>query len=69
MSLLYYMENKNYLTITAIIFSIIFVLHVMRILLGWEAQIGGWMIPLWFSWIGILVSGYLAFAGFKMTKK
>jgi len=40
-------------------------LHVLRIFLGWPAVIGGWTVPMWLSWIGLVVAGGLSY--FRMN--
>ncbi len=62
-------QQKTYFTVVSTIFLIIAVLHLLRIVLGWYAEIGGWSVPIWLSWIALIISGYLAFAGFKLAKK
>ena len=55
------MSRRAYLLITAIIFSLIALLHLVRIVFGWSAVIGGWSVPMWLSWVGIVPvdGGYL----------
>ncbi len=60
------MDKKIYFSTTAAIFLIIAVLHILRILLGWEAVIGGWTVPFWLSWAAIILAGYLSLVGFKL---
>ncbi len=62
------MNTKNYFLVTALIFSVIGVLHLLRIVYVWEAAIGGWMLPMWLSWIALAVAGWLAYHGFKLNK-
>lgn len=47
------------------IFLVIAALHLARILMGWEAGIAGWQIPLWVSWVGVVVAGYLGYQGVR----
>ena len=63
------MDQKTYLGVTAIIFIIISVLHLTRIFTGWEGSIGGWMVPQWISWVAFVVSGFLAYSGFNLSKR
>ena len=58
-----------YITITVAIFTIIAVLHLARIVYGWEAMIGGWEMPMWVSWLAVLVAGGLAVKGWKLRKR
>jgi uncharacterized membrane protein YhaH (DUF805 family) len=57
--------NRNtYLTVTATLFLIVAVVHLLRIILGWHVEIGGLSIPLWVSWLAVLAAGALAYLGF-----
>jgi hypothetical protein len=35
--------------------------------MGWPVDIGDWSVPMWFSWIGLVVAGGLAFFGFRLA--
>ncbi len=35
--------------------------HLVRIYMGWPVMIGDWSVPMWASWIGLVVAGGLAF--------
>ncbi len=63
------MNQKFYLLATAIIFSIIAVLHWARIVLDWNAVIAGWSVPMWLSWVAIVVSVVFAYYGFTFSKR
>jgi hypothetical protein len=54
------MNRKSYLLATAIVFSVIGLLHLLRIILGWEAAIAGWTVPMWLSWLALIVSAAFA---------
>jgi hypothetical protein len=61
--------NRNtYLTVTAALFLIVAIAHLLRIILGWHVEIGGLSIPLWLSWLALLVAGALAYFGFKQKR-
>ncbi len=63
------MSNKNFCLFTGIIFLIIFILHGLRLIYGWEAVIGTFMVPMWLSWVALIIAGILAYQGFKLGKK
>lgn len=64
------MQQKTYLLTVTTIFSIIAVLHILRLILGWPAVIGEWEIPVWLSWVAFIIAGFLAYEGFTFgTKK
>lgn len=54
-----------YMTVSTAIFGLIAVLHLARVLLGWDAAIGGWEVPMWLSWGAVVVAGFLAYTGYK----
>jgi len=63
------MSSKTYFSVTVAFFAIIFILHLARIFTGWEASIGGWMLPQWISWVAVVISGFLAYFGFNLIKR
>jgi len=63
------MTQKLYLRIAGSIFGVISLLHVLRLLLGWQVVIGGQTFPMWLSWIGPFVAAYLSYEGFRMSWK
>jgi hypothetical protein len=52
------------MTVTATLFLVVALMHLLRIIFGWQAEIGGLSIPFWVSWLGVLVAGALAYFGF-----
>jgi hypothetical protein len=61
------LNQTTYNTITATVFLIVALLHLLRIIFGWSAQIGDLNIPLWVSWLGLIVSATLAYFGFRQN--
>lgn len=47
------------------IFLAVATLHALRLFFGWHASIGGWIVPLWVSWAGVFVAGFLAYSAFS----
>ena len=62
------MTHKAFFSATAFIFALVFVLHLLRVIYGWGVTIGGWSVPMWFSWAGVLVAGYLSWTALKAKK-
>ncbi|HXV26904.1 MAG TPA: hypothetical protein VD862_02695 [Candidatus Paceibacterota bacterium] len=52
-----------------IIFGAVSVLHLLRILLGWEFTIASWAVPYWLNGIASAVAGFLAVASFHLLSK
>ncbi len=63
------MKQKTYFLATACMFSAIAVLHALRIIGGWQAQIGSWDVPLWISYLAVVIAAWLAYQGFRQGKK
>jgi len=63
------MNQKTFTVTAGVVFSLIAVLHALRLLLGWEAAIGGWTVPSWLSWLALAAAGYLAYTAFSVGKR
>ncbi len=59
---------KTTLGINVAVFSIIGVLHLLRLILQWQAQIAGWTVPLWLSGLAVIAAGALAYCNVKNLK-
>lgn len=62
------MTQRVFSLITATLFSLIALLHALRLLRGWQVTIGDMMVPLWVSWVGLIIAGYLAYEGFRLSR-
>ena len=60
--------QKMYIKLTGLIFSIIAILHLLRLIFRWDVIMGDWQIPVWVSFIGVAASGFLAYIAFKLSK-
>ena len=56
------------MTVTATLFIVVAIMHLLRIILGWQVEIGGLSIPFWVSWLGVLVAGALAYIGYTQKR-
>jgi len=63
------MGHKAFLGVSGTVFGIIALLHLARIVYGWEAQIGTFAVPAWLSWLSLLIAGYLAITAFSLLRK
>ena len=62
------LNQKTYVTLTATLFLVVAIIHLLRIIFGWSVEIGGLSIPFWASWLGVLVAGALAYFGFTQRR-
>ena len=63
------MKTKAYFLITAIIFLVIAISHLIRIIYNPLIRIGLFTFPAWFSWVAVIVAGFLSYFGFKFYNK
>ncbi len=61
------MDQKPFSIVAGLIFTLVALFHLVRIYMGWPVDIGDWSVPMWFSWIGLVVAGGLAFFGFRLA--
>ena len=60
------MTPRTFARVSGAMFSLIAFLHLLRLIVGWEAAIGGWTVPMWVSWIAVAVFGALAYAASRV---
>jgi phosphoglycerol transferase MdoB-like AlkP superfamily enzyme len=63
------MSRRAYLRVSAAIVSLVALLHLARVVFGWSAVIGGWSVPMWLSWVALIVAGALAYFGFSLARQ
>lgn len=51
---------KPFTTIAVALFTLIAVLHFLRLFAGWEIVAVGYVVPVWFSLPGLIIAGGLA---------
>ena len=62
------MKQRSFNTIAATLFTIVGVLHLLRIIRSWSLTIETYAVPMWISVVGVIVLGILAYQGFKLRK-
>jgi hypothetical protein len=61
--------NRNtYMMVTATLFLVVAIIHLLRIILGWPVEVGGLSIPFWPSWLAVLAAGALSYFGFRQKR-
>ena len=60
------MKGNAFLTVSGTIFGMIALLHLCRIVAGWPARIGTCDVPMWLSWVSVVIAGFLAFTAFRL---
>ena len=62
------MSQKTFSAVVGIIFSVIAVLHLLRAVLGWQAVLGSFAVPLWLSWVAAVLATYLAYSALRLAR-
>lgn len=63
------MRHRAYCGISATLFTVVGLAHLMRLLNGWSLEIESLVVPMWVSVMGFLGPGSLAVWGYRETKK
>ena len=63
------MKQDNFNRAAGIIFLAVAIVHLTRVVQGWHASIGGWSVPLWVSYVAVIVGAYLGYRGLKLANK
>lgn len=62
------MSNK-YIVVSGVFFGVVAVFHAVRILNQWPVHVGTLEIPVWASWIAMVVAGGLCAWAFRSRGK
>jgi len=55
---------NHYAVVSALVFAVVAIAHLVRILRRWTVHIGPYSVPMSLSWIGLLIAALLALWGF-----
>jgi len=58
---------RRYVQITGFVFGVMALVHVVRLVLDWPAQVAGWVVPIWVSWAAIVIAGALCLWAFRLV--
>lgn len=59
---------KPFTTVAVVVFSIISVVHLLRLFFHWQVTVNGMIVPIWISIPGFIITGVLAFMLLKEAK-
>ena len=63
------MTEKTFVTVATVIFALVAVLHLLRLVIGWSIIIDTWTVPMWVSWVGLVVAGGLSYCGARLAMR
>jgi hypothetical protein len=62
-------NQKTFSLVATVIFLVVGLMHALRLFFGWHAEVNGWTVPLWVSWVGLVVALYLASEGIGLSRR
>ncbi len=60
---------RPFTTIAVVVFSLIAVVHLLRLFFHWQVTINGMLVPIWVSIPGFIITGVLAIMLWQEAKK
>jgi hypothetical protein len=63
------MSQRTFSLVAGLIFLVVALMHLLRLALGWHVALAGWTLPMWVSWVGFLIAGYLAYTGLSLSRR
>lgn len=60
------MTQALFTATAGVVFSLVALLHALRLLKSWPVTIGPWRAPLWISWLGLALAAFLAYTAFML---
>jgi hypothetical protein len=59
---------QAYLQISGVLFGLIALVHLLRLLRHWPVVLAGYMVPLWASWLGLILAAGLSIWALRLTR-
>ena len=59
---------RAYLRISGTLFGLIAVGHVLRLARHWQVELAGYAVPLWVSWLGLVLAGGLSVWALRLAR-
>jgi hypothetical protein len=59
---------RAYLQISGTLFGLLAMAHLLRLFRHWPIDLAGHMVPLWVSWLGLLLAGGLSIWALRLIR-
>ena len=63
------MNARGYLVVSGSVFGLVAVLHLLRVINGWEVVVGPWSAPMAVSWLGAIFPAVLSVWAFRLATR
>ena len=64
-----YMKTKAYLIVSTLIFTVVAIMHLLRLTLGWSVMLGMTAVPFWVSVLALMISAAVALWGLSLVRR
>ena len=61
------LREKTYLLVAGVVFGVVALAHLLRVFAGTDLVIADWVVPLWLSWVGVVVTTYLSYMSLHLA--
>ncbi len=63
------MSQKTFSLTAGVIFALIALGHILRVVFALEWTVQDQAIPMWASWVALVIAGYFAYEGLRLARK
>ncbi len=63
------LKHQTIHLIVAVLLAVGSIAHLLRFIYGIPITFGNWQVPVWLSFVGFLIAGYLSIIVYKSRKK
>jgi hypothetical protein len=63
------MNREAFCIVAGVIFAVVALLHLLRIYMDWPVVIADWSVPMWVSWVALVVAGILTIWGLAFAAR
>ncbi|MEK7551933.1 MAG: hypothetical protein AAB534_00805 [Patescibacteria group bacterium] len=63
------MKAHTFFTFASAVFSIVAIVHLLRVITGFGLVIAGWSVPIWVNTVAFLIAAILGYHGLKLSRK
>jgi hypothetical protein len=62
-------NERLFHNIAGVVFTLVALLHLSRIVFGWQFILGSWDVPYWLNGLGTIITAFLAYLSFHLGHK
>jgi hypothetical protein len=61
------MSQKTFSLVATVFLVLVAVMHALRLSFGWNVEVNGWIVPMWASWVALVVTLLLSAEGIRLA--